>query len=1412
MKMRKFLLTLFTALLTIPMVAQLSEGKIYRFINKADNSIAMTATSFSDVYGKKKTENDWTQYWYVEKHPGYPTAWAVRSLGNGLYLQWAGESSGWTFVTDAKESTNLFYREEDGYFTFNNFDNSLGRTCMHYATSQSGRIVGWSTDAPATWWSLEEQSLDEADINNNWEELNEFIEKINPTYISQCEDALENLFSDKACTTLKKNYANLGEIEADADYKRLPAELQNMVKKVYSGNWEEANFDSKKASWNSEQAKKFRIQSIEPYSVAGEITAHLGINAHINMDNPTGLFGNYRQHVYIIVEGEIKDGAELWLNTIAGHGMIGTHNTGIRLQEGLNVVPFSGNGNALYLNYIVHTYQDRRFVHKLSEFKDLKVHIEGGNINGYYNAVGDCLWGEPDDDEDWLYYESRANLENITILGRGQILHFCLNETPWTHEEDGVVTQTGSEKGMAYWLPERVQVPANTPANQKINTMVEAWDRIFYSELATMGLLSKEKMDSLNALYPRYNEKWEKAGNIYDYSDAMYKLQGGKDYSEYFNNHGLALGGFGPKLYMSGGWRNCNYNHNTMDHIIGDIATNAGSTWGPGHEIGHQHQGPLTVNGLTEVTNNLFSNISVWYMGLGTSRVNGSEGRLTNVNSLYQEGEHFLFHHQINGESQNLWTQTQMYYKLWLYYHRCGHKTDFYPMLYELLRQYPLSSGALGTLPHTDEEGKTYNISHTSGKASTLLFYKLACQAAGEDLTEFFRAYGFFAPLKERLRGDYSNSFYTQSQEEIDAVIAEVKSMNLKENVAPLFVNDCVATPTYGHDGKTQRSYWDTETKQNKNAELGLYVDAINKSTIAKGYYYSRSNKQNISIKKLENAAGALGFIIYCDGELVGFSDFYNTTLPAKYAEKVVQVYAVQANGKKVELPSALEVGTDEEKRAILKDELSISKDYYSSVATSTNNTGYFYAESTVDFKNAYDAALAVYNNKEAAKYVEVTETLQKERIALNQKEELTWIPIKEKNFYNIESYLTSGLSITLDGNALKATNSKTTPIDNATKLWEFVKANGENSFYIRNKDGAYVATIEKGSQVLTTKDVDYAGVFTPVRNTRGMFDIQQGAVSLRLTGAVVQGGDNNATASLWKLTVVEDNATEAEKKNIDKVIASGEALIKTLLVDADSDTPELNDKIVLLIEEEQFFDYIKRLRVAIDKAKAEKETAFDLYLYIAPIENLMNHITPHYIVIPDLPIASTTEKPVWYFIKSIEDNLYCAVDTKGTNAANKNALKLQSLNGDEGNNKLYWAFYPTGKEGEYTIKSAATGNEIYATDIWTGNGMVKADGSLPATTFTLTLVPDKYGFKIGANGSYLYRMGTSAYIYATGGESECRHWTIELVPEDIITGIEEITSVNNAVKGIYDMMGRKLNSIDEPGLYIVNGQKILIK
>ena len=1376
-------MTLLVSLIAAPLAAQLQDGKIYRFINKANTNIAMEASSPTDIYGSAKSDR-YSHLWLAEKHPNNSEAWSLRSLGNGLYVTPRGTSTIWTFSAKPSASTVLYCLSTGGnYYTLNSVNNATNSTCMHYATSQGGAIVGWNTGAEATHWTIEEVTIDEEELKKNWDELNKFNEVLTQESITKCETALTNLFSDKACTTLKKNFANVAAVEADADYQALPAELQAMVKKVYTGDWAEANLDSSKPGWDSEHAKRFRIQSIEPYSIAGEVTDRFGINAHINMDNPTGMTGNYRQHVYIMVEGEIKDGAELYLGSLVGHGLLSTYENGTRLHEGLNVIPFHANGNTLYINYVVHTYQNGAYAHKLSDYKDLKVHIAGGNVNGYYNAVGDYLWGEPDDDDDWQYYEDRTNTESGTILGKRQILHFTMWPTN-VSGEDGNYTEKNC---MSLYLPNNIQVPASTPAKQKVNALIEAWDRIHLSELATMGLLSKAEMDSLNALYPRYNNKWEKAGNIYDYTDAMYANQSGIDYSEYFNHHGIALGNFSG--YMSGGWRNCNYNQNTMNSIIGEIATSAGSTWGPAHEIGHQHQSVFTVNGLTEVTNNMHSNIAVWYMGMGTSRVNGTEGSLSVLyEKNYKNGRHFLFHAHDNG-SQNLWTQTQMYYKLWMYYHLAGHKTDFFPTLFELNRRDRMSSNNLGWI-----DGK----GHASGTASMLKYYKQACQAAGEDLTEFFRAHGFFFPLNQVERGDYSTSFYTQTQAEIDAAIAWVKAKGYKENLAPLFINDCVATPSYSHDGKTKRSYWDPETGNGKNATIGMYTTCMDKSVKAEGYLYNYSGTTLSILHK--NASGAVGFIVYSNDELIAFTNNYTVNMPSVKGD--IQVYAVQADGSKVQVLSAAEGGSEEEQRTALNSAINAAAKALSYVTTTGNEVGYYHEESVKDLRALLDGAKNAYNNKDQS-----VKTYGQWAVALTNEinrissDKYSMVNIKELNHFTLTNK--SG-ALAYYNSGLKATSASQVPASSDDRRWEFVSTGNPDEFYIKNVgQNKYITNISNNqAATMTSTNVLSAAKFTVMYNGNG-------TLSFALTGdesaALNVAGDKSIIGwaashsnSQWKVTVVADNASEVERE-----------YLKDIMVEAQRTIDEIGtvegDKVTFNSDVNVIADNTAALTVALNnllqEAEEKLETAPNLLYYIDHLTAAIEALDGTYVL---SPVASANNTITWYYIKDIANGTYCGVDTE-----NKTAAKKMTVSNTEDiereNRDFWWGFEATGNEGEYKIFNA--GQEVYIYN--TKQNYMKVDGASDAAVFTITVDKENLGVVI-TQGTKYWNNGVAGNVSLKNTKS---YWKLEkvTVEEGSFTGIEEIIE-SEGTKAIYDLTGRRINEITVPGIYIVNGKKVLVK
>lgn len=1370
MKLKNLLLTLLVAFVAMPLAAQLQHGKIYRFVNKADTNIAMEASSTTDIYGTAKS-NRYSHLWLAETHPNNSAAWSLRSLGNGLYVTPKGTSTMWTFSSQPSNSTVLYCHNTEGnYYTLNSANNSSSNTCMHYATSQGGAIVGWNTGTDATHWTLEEVTIDEAELQANWDELNAFNAALNDEFIAKCETALGNLFTDKACTTLKKNFASVAAMEADADYKALPTELQAMARKVYTGDWSEDNLDSSKPGWDSEHAKRFRIQNIEPYSIAGEITAWLGINAHINMDNPLGITGNYRQHVYVIVEGEIKSGAELYLGSLTGHGLLATYENGIRLHEGLNVIPFHANGNTLYINYVVHTYQNGQFVNPLDGYSDLKVHIAGGNVNGYYNGVGDCLWGEPDDDDDWQYYEDRTNTESATILGKRQILHFTMWPTV-VSDENGKYTENNC---MSKFFPDNVNVPAGTPAKQKVNKVLEAWDRIHLSELATMGLLSKAEMDSLNALYPRWNKNWSaKEGNIYDYTEAMYTSRGGVDYSKYFNHHGIALGNFSG--YMSGGWRNCNYNQNTMGDIIGNIAISAGQAWGPAHEIGHQHQSVFTVNGLTEVTNNMFSNIAIWYMGMGTSRVNGTEGNLATVYENFKKGNHFLFQAHSNG-SQNLWSQTQMYYRLWMYYHLTGHKTDFFPTLFELNRKDRMSSNNLGWI-----DGK----GHASGTESMLKYYKQACQAAGEDLTEFFRAYGFFFLLNQKERGDYSTSFYTQTQAEVDAAIAWVKAQGYPENLAPIFINDCVAVASYGHDGKTKRSYWDSETSSGKNAKIGMYTDFIGESAKAEGYLY-KLNGSTLNILT-DNASGAVGFVAYSDDELVAFTNNFSVVLPVTAVN--VKVYAVQADGTKVEIKSAAEGGTEEQQLSALTSAISAATTLLASTTDDGKDVGYYYDEEVTylrELKAAAEAAKAAADQS-VHTYGEWAILLNDE-IARLRTDKSAFVRIKPGNIYRITNNATKSLRLGYYNGALKGTTNAEVPVANPNCHWEFVSTGVDNEFYMKNVgSGLFITTIDSEGAVITSPNSVGSAKFT-IRYADGKINFMcannaSNSISLGSGNAVV-GGEATESKSTWLVALNEDNASEVEKAQLEQLIKKA-TLVLT----------ELENEEYVTVYADNIAELATALEAAEEAAEENVDTTINYAKYIDAIEEALANLEGAYVIVP---VSSDKGATYWYYIKDVENNVYLS--------ANESSCDLVDEI-EAGNDNLLWGFIATGNEGEYKVYNASTGYALYTGT--TSRTLLTTDGAADATPYTITPNEENKALVIESDGKYWYNQRNAARLYRSEG-----YWKLELAvvkSGDLTSSIEEI-GAEEVAKGIYDLTGRRIEQIVKPGVYVVNGKKTVIK
>ncbi len=1133
-------------------LTSLEVGQVYHFENVLYPGFSLNANSATDVDAVTTNETDTKQQWYVEKQDG--EYYVLRNLAYGKYLKGNGQSSAWSMSDDYSHDYNKFklFPSNADYNTLHT--NTLGNYAYIHCNS-SKNIVGWSNSVTdqGSHWTITQVDYTDAQIK-------ELLEKA-PTVaeVAAYPAALGAIFSDAACVT--PALASLAAAQATDAYDALPATLKAMVDKVYREKtesvaletaWREDNANDAKDDWSGEYAKKFRVQMYEPYSIAGDITGFLRMNAHANNDNPTGIYVAEAGTIYVMVEGTIKNGASLRLVRAGSNGRVTEATTaGYALTTGLNVINITevtAGGDHLYICYNVDTYNpdganvEEQFPHKLSKYPPLKIHIEGGYINGFYSSCGDYLagktydgvtynedlWGGVDDDDDWVYMETRANLSVLPIISHRQVLLFQLNA------DNGY-------NGLSHFLPESVSVP-ETPfsypqngetsswddydaygmdcniSKGKINIWMETWDRIMHAELATLGLISEDDVNIMNKFYPRWKSDGTKA-EIYDMTNAgpdgnTYKVFcRGLDYSEYYNHHGVSLGT--TSGYMSAGWNAANYNISTFEELMG--MPTSGGLWGPVHEIGHQFQDVFNIRGATEVTNNVFSNAATWYQGISTSRYNG--GNLTTTLDNFNSGLPFV--------DYNIWSMTQMFYKLWLYYHLAGNNTQFYPRFFEMLRVDPLNAkGATAT-----------------GTESMLKIYEKMCDAAGEDLTEFFRAHGFFVLLDNYAKGDYGTTIFTQTQEEVDAAIARVKEKYTKENFAVILINDG-AEATLRHDGETSRTFFDGTA----HPEYGGVNDFIDGSATTGGAYTATVNSDGTMTMIGE---GGIGFLVFDEnGKIISFNDNSTFALSDEAKEAILTGNAtIVSVGSDINAePVVADIDLTAMQKAILGELIAKAQAIIDKIDDTYTKIGFYKAAAVADLAVVLENAKTVYKGTsgyEAAYdllYAEYQKVLANTDAKIPFDPSLTYI-ITNKAYTNQTMWVNNELVVRSEAGVDQTADAA---------KWQFKATASDGVYNIYNKKGYYCPAVTQSTAMTATTTANADALYT-------LQEIETGVWAIKLSPAAgyrnfhsswdnVVGWEIGSDASRWYLTAVDPNTTMADLTNLEVYITKTEALLGEVL------------------------------------------------------------------------------------------------------------------------------------------------------------------------------------------------------------------------------------------------------------------------
>ena len=360
-------------------VGELKSGSYYRLVSTLYDKVA---TETEDIVRSIAQDNEnYSQYWkLVKSGAGY----TFQNVLSQKYIQIQSNTSN-SYRTATATATLYPRRTSDKWEYKWVIPNSSGGTQgMHTASSQGYNVVLWTTDADASVWAFQEVTLTDEEIEAARSALQEFeeLKKNLATYQAH----LDNLFTDKACTTLKDNIQSLSDTQltANEDFAALNDDIQQMVLKVKNNTWQQ--YTNTQTGYTADYERFFRIADYQIYSNYVDMANSSNFtmsNAFGRLSGPTGIVANPGDFIYIYVNEDAKNECQLMLETVTTDGVAGNHSTGTQtaLHEGLNV--YSPAQQVML--YIFHQLNNTKKY--LADYPDIKIHIEGGQLNGYWDAT-----------------------------------------------------------------------------------------------------------------------------------------------------------------------------------------------------------------------------------------------------------------------------------------------------------------------------------------------------------------------------------------------------------------------------------------------------------------------------------------------------------------------------------------------------------------------------------------------------------------------------------------------------------------------------------------------------------------------------------------------------------------------------------------------------------------------------------------------------------------------------------------------------------------------------------------------------------------------------------------------------------------------------------------------------------------
>lgn len=361
---------------------------------------------------------DYSQYWVLEADPAAPAEaprYAFRNVMTGHYIGYtSGTGNGSTQSASASkksyyvisETADVWHRtyhisgasSGHPYYTHTTAGNAPTETPQPY-------IINTDSDDARTHWIFvaTELSADEIEAAQLAYKSYVDIQQNASAYTAK----METFFTDASCSDLKPAYESVtaDELRTQMEAVGLPEYLIRIALKIKDNTWSDED----------EMARDFRIADYQVYSHFLYSKNKMGMSQGFGrLTNPTGIVVKAGDVVTFFCDHAAPSGSELKVEAVQGTEYSGvTYN----LSRGINIFNFAEDATL----YIFYQINDASVNTRLASCPDVRIHIEGGRLNGYYDKT------RGHDDSVWRHLRTKLLKHSDIVNIKTPHVVFCFN-------------------------------------------------------------------------------------------------------------------------------------------------------------------------------------------------------------------------------------------------------------------------------------------------------------------------------------------------------------------------------------------------------------------------------------------------------------------------------------------------------------------------------------------------------------------------------------------------------------------------------------------------------------------------------------------------------------------------------------------------------------------------------------------------------------------------------------------------------------------------------------------------------------------------------------------------------------------------------------------------------------------------